>query len=87
MYMGLHIADPEVNRLATDLARMEKTTKTEVLRRVLREALKEREIAEKRKDFRAFAERLIAEGRKKKIRPLTKREREEILGIDPKLGY
>jgi len=82
MYMALHVADAEVTRLVADLARMENTTKTEVLRRVLRAAISQRQKEAKRKDFREFALRLIAEGRKQKIRPVTKKERDELWGMD-----
>lgn len=40
--MGLHVADPEVNKMVTKLAKLEKTTKTEILRRVLRKAIEGR---------------------------------------------
>ena len=84
MYMALHIADPEVSRLAADLARLENTTETEALRRLLRQAVEEREAAAKReaaeraRKFREVAYRIIEEGRKKNIPPVTKQEMDDL---------
>ena len=80
--MALHVADDEVTRLVAQLAKMENTTKTEVLRRVLRAAVVERQREAKRKDFREFALRLVTEGRKKKVRPVTKSEMDKLWGMD-----
>ncbi len=84
--MALHIADPEVSRLATDLARLENTTKTEALRRVLRQALADREIAEKRKGFREFAYKMIEDTRKLNLPPVTKKEMDDLWGMDELIG-
>ena len=84
--MALHIADPEVSRLATDLARLENTTKTEALRRVLRQALADREIAEKRKGFREFAYKMIEDTRKLNLPPVTKKEMDDLWGMDEIIG-
>jgi hypothetical protein len=74
MYMALHIADDEVTRLATDLAKSEGTTKTEALRRLLRKTMAERKKAMTRAGFRQFALGLMAEARLKKTAPATKAE-------------
>ena len=86
MYMALHIADPEVSRLAADLARLENTTKTEALRRVLRQAVADHKTAEKRKDFREVAYRIAAEARKLNIPPVTKKEMDDLWGMDELIG-
>ncbi len=82
MYMALHIADPEVSRLAADLAKFEKTTKTEALRRVLREAVKKYEAHERAERFRRTVDEIVASGRKLKIKPITKEERDELWAMD-----
>lgn len=86
MYMALHIADPEVSRLATELARLENTTETEALRRVLRQAVTNHEIAEKRKGFREVAYRIAAEARKLNLPPVTKQEMDDLWGMDELIG-
>jgi antitoxin VapB len=82
MYMALHIADAEVSRLASALAKLERTTKTEAVRRALRKSLAERRREAKRKGFREFAERLVAEGRDQGIAPVTKAEMDALWGMD-----
>jgi ribonuclease VapC len=85
MYMALHIADPEVSRLATALAKLERTTKTEAVRRVLRQALAERRREAKRKGFREFALGIVAEARRQAPAPVSKHEMDELWdmrGID-----
>ena len=86
MYMALHIADPEVSRLAAELARLQNTTKTEALRRALRQAIRDQEIAEKRKGFRELAYQIIEEGRKKNLPPVTKKEMDDLWGMDEIIG-
>jgi hypothetical protein len=82
MYMALHIADAEVSRLATALAKLEHTTKTEAVRRALRRTLAERRREAKRKGFREFAESLVAAGREQEITPVTKEEMDALWGMD-----
>jgi antitoxin VapB len=82
MYMALHIADAEVSRLASALAKLERTTKTEAVRRALRKSLAERRREAKRKGFREFAEGLVAEGREQGIAPVTKAEMDALWGMD-----
>lgn len=80
--MALHIADPEVSRLAADLARLGNTTKTEALRQVLREAVKAKQISAKREGFRELASRIIADARRQNAEPVTKEEMDELWGMD-----
>jgi hypothetical protein len=82
MYMALHIADAEVSRLATALAKLERTTKTEAVRRALRRTLAERRREAKRKGFREFAESLVAAGREQEVAPVTKEEMDALWGMD-----
>jgi hypothetical protein len=82
MYMALHIADPEVSRLAADLAKFEKTTKTEAVRRVLREAVKRHEADERVSRFRRVATAIAEEARRQKIKPVTKKEFDNLWGMD-----
>ena len=84
--MALHITGPEVSRLAADLARLENTKKTETLRRVLRQAVADREIAEKRKGFRELAYKMIEETRKLNLPPVTKKEMDDFWGMDEIIG-
>lgn len=85
--MALHIADPEVSRLAADLAALECTTKTEALRRVLRDAVKAKQLSVKRQGFRELASRIIADARKQKIQPVTKEEMDNLWGMDELDGH
>jgi hypothetical protein len=80
--MALHVADPEVDRLVTKLAKLEKTTKTEMLRRLLRKALEGRERARKRKRFFEVATRVAEEAQRRGIRPVTKEEMDWLWGMD-----
>jgi hypothetical protein len=80
--MALHVADPEVSKLVTKLAKLEKTTKTEILRRVLRKALEGRQRAEKRKKFFEVAMRVGDEARRRGIKPVTKEEMDWLWGMD-----
>ncbi len=82
MYMALHIADSEVSRLAGDLAKLGNTTKTEALRRVLREAVKAKQVSAKREGFQEFALRIAADAREKKVQPVTKKEMDDLWGMD-----
>jgi hypothetical protein len=76
--MGLHIADPEVVRLVADLAKSEGTTKTEALRRLLRQTMADRQKQMTRAGFGEFAEGLMAEARRKKIAPAGKAEMDDL---------
>jgi hypothetical protein len=84
--MALHIADPEVSRLAAELARLEHTTETEALRRVLRQAVADREAVEKGRTFREFAYKMIEDTRKLNLPPVTKKEMDDLWGVDEIIG-
>lgn len=80
MYMALHIADPEVSQLADQLAALDKTTKTEALRRLLRREIEERKVREQRRKFTAVARQVIKEARAQNLQPVTKEERDQLWG-------
>jgi hypothetical protein len=81
MYMALHIADPEVNSLVNDLAKLEGTTKTEALRRLLRKTIADREKERKRAGFLDFAADLVSNARNKGVAPVTKQEMDDLWGM------
>ncbi|MBZ5726283.1 MAG: type II toxin-antitoxin system VapB family antitoxin [Acidobacteriia bacterium] len=87
--MALNIKNPEVEKLAGEVARMAKETKTEAVRKALSER-KERLLTEagehrRRGDWLEFLEREvwpnIPEG--ERGRTLTREEEDEILGYGP----
>jgi hypothetical protein len=79
--MALHIADPEVDNLVTQLARMDKVSKTEALRKLLRREVDSRTLQQQRQSFAKVANEIIAEARKTKPAPATKEEFDELWGI------
>ncbi len=90
--MALNIKNPEVERLATEVAQLAKETKTEAIRRALEERKARLKVGpsreEKYRRAMEFLQRevwphILPEFRGKTI---TKQEREEILGIGPN-GY
>jgi len=90
--MALNIKNPEVERLATEVAQLAKETKTEAIRR----ALEERKVRLKfgpspEEQYRTAVEYLQREVWPHILpqfrgKPMTKQEREEILGYGPN-GY
>ena len=80
--MALHVADPEVSKLVTKLAKLEKTTKTELLRRLLKKAFEDRDRHKKALEFREYAIRIGDEARKKGIKPVTKKEMDWLWGVE-----
>jgi antitoxin VapB len=85
--MALNIKNPEVERLATEVAEMARETKTQAIRRALedRKAKLELNAPPKRRGVREALEKYIwpyisPDVRGKKI---SKDEREEILGYGP----
>lgn len=88
--MALNIKNAEVERLATEVARMARETKTEAIRRALEERKKRlrsnvAHAGDRAAQIKTYLEREVwpqipSELRGKK---LTKREEEEILGIGP----
>ena len=90
--MALNIKNPEVERLATEVAHLAHETKTEAIRRALEERKARLKVGpsreEKYRRAMEFLQRevwphILPEFRGKTI---TKQEREEILGIGPN-GY
>lgn len=69
--MALYVKDPEVDRLAAELAEIRKTTKTEVIKQALRH-----ELAQERPSLvevgLEFARKLKAKGDPAKILPVDK---------------
>ena len=85
--MALNIKDPEVDRLANELATRLQTNKTDAIRQALHAQLA---LLESRTDDRQTQ---LLDVMRTEIWPLltdrapiTKREREEILGYDPETG-
>jgi antitoxin VapB len=90
--VALNIKNPEVERLATEVAQLAHETKTEAIRRALEERKARLKVApsreEKYRRTMEFLQRevwphILPEFRGKTF---TKQEREEILGIGPN-GY
>jgi antitoxin VapB len=85
--MGLNIKDPEVDRLATELAARLRTNKTAAIRQALTAQLALLEShAGNRVDQLLDVMRTEIWPLLSDRTPITKREREEILGYDPKTG-
>lgn len=92
--MALNIKNPEVERLATEVAQMAHETKTEAIRRALEERkarlgvhrgrTTEERVRETTEYFKREVWPLIPPAVRGK--PITKEEEEEILGIGPN-GY
>ncbi len=85
--MALNIKDPEVDRLAAELAGRWGTTKTDAIRRALNSQLS---LLQSR---RADQEEALLEVMRTEVwpllddrRPVSKAEREQILGYDPHTG-
>jgi hypothetical protein len=78
--MALHIADNEVSALAAELARLDKISKTEMLRRLLRREVVERKLREQRQQFLGLATQIIQESRDEGQQPVTKDEMDELWG-------
>lgn len=90
--MALNIKNQEVERLATEVARMARETKTEAIRRALQDRknrlASQAGSADRVERLRAFLEREVWPYVPDSVRgkKMSKREREEILGIGPH-GY
>jgi antitoxin VapB len=90
--MALNIKNPEVERLATEVAQLARETKTEAIRRALEERKARLKVSPSREEkYRRTMEYLrrevwpnIPEEDRGKV--MTKQEEEEILGIGPN-GY
>lgn len=84
--MALNLKNPEVERLAAEVARLAGETKTEAIRRALEERRARLAARVVRKDrpaeFLAFLERSVWPGlpRSQRGRRLTRREEDDLLG-------
>lgn len=87
--MALNIKDPEVERLAAEVAELATQTKTGAIREALREYRDRLAAQAARRDRGSRLRRFLTEEAWPQIpehergRPLTKRQREEILGYGP----
>ena len=90
--MALNIKNPEVERLATEVAQLARETKTEAIRKSLHERKARLKAGigpeERMRRTMDFLEREVWPFIPPEVRgkPLTKEEEEEILGIGPN-GY
>jgi hypothetical protein len=75
--MALHFADPEVTRLMNEYVKETGMSKTEALRRLLRDAL-EQQKRRQAKDFERVAHRIIKKNRSRTLAPITKEEVDKI---------
>jgi|UPI00047785E3 hypothetical protein len=84
MYMSMHIADEEVCRLAAQLSNSDGISKTELFRRLLREAAAERERRERRQNLPKFLDQVIRDSRNMHLKSYTEEERAELFhGMEP----
>ena len=90
--MALNIKDPEVERLAAEVAELTGETKTGAIRTALRERRERLERDETREERAARIRRVLEEEIWPLVpadvrgKPISKTEREEILGYGPE-GY
>jgi antitoxin VapB len=91
--MALNIKNADVERLAAEVARMARETKTEAIRRALEDrkkrlVLRTAQTQDRVSQVKAYLEREVWPQIPVELRGkiLTKKEREEILGIGPD-GY
>ncbi|MDB5554946.1 MAG: transcription factor [Rhizobium sp.] len=70
--MALYVKDPEVSRIAEQLAELRKTTKTEVVRQALRHEMQREQDDDFVERVMAFARRARAMGNPAKIQPVDK---------------
>lgn len=87
--MGLNIKNPQVEALAAEVAKLAHETKTEAIRRALEERkarlLLQQAQPRSKERMIEFLERVVWPSVPPDVlgKPLTKREREEILGYGP----
>lgn len=74
MYMALHIADPEVSALMTEYVKATGMSKTEALRRLLRDAVQQEARKQKKSKFREVAYSIMEKARQQNQPPHTKEE-------------
>ena len=78
MYMAIHVADPEVTTLMNEYAQATGMSKTEALRRLLREALQQEKRKQNKANFERVAQRIIEKNRALNLEPVTKEEADNI---------
>lgn len=76
--MALHINDAEVTDLMNRYVEATGMSKTEALRRLLREAVHQQERSRKKENLRKVAMEIIEKSRKLNLPPITKEEMDEI---------
>ena len=77
MYMAIHISDNEVSELMVQYAQVTGMSKTEVLRRLLREGLLRQKLSHG-EDFDTVARRLIRKNKHLNLPPVSKDEMDSI---------
>jgi hypothetical protein len=78
LYMALHVADPEVTKLMNEYVKETGMSKTEALRRLLRDALDRQKRRKAKASFENVAHRIINKNRTRNITPITKEEVDKI---------
>jgi hypothetical protein len=76
--MALHVADPEVTKLMNEYVKATGMSKTEALRRLLRDALKQHKRRQDKAKFEKVAHRIIEKNRALKLAPVTREEVDNI---------
>lgn len=76
--MALHLADPEVTELMNEYAKETGMSKTEALRRLLREALNQQKRRKNKAAFERVAHRIIKKNRARNLAPITREEVDKI---------
>jgi antitoxin VapB len=76
--MALYVKDPEVDRLAAELAEVRKTTKTEALKQALKNELDREDKETFVKRAVEFARRVRAEGNPERGQPVDKAFRDSL---------
>lgn len=76
--MALHVADPEVTDLMSEYVKLTGMSKTEALRRLLREALKHQKRKQSKANFEHVAQRITEKNRSLNLLPVTKEEADNI---------
>lgn len=76
--MAIHIADPEVTKLMNEYVKATGMSKTEALRRMLRDALEQQKRRQNKANFEKVAHRIIEKNRALNIASVTKEEADNI---------
>jgi hypothetical protein len=72
--MALHIADPEVSALMAEYVKATGMSKTEALRRLLRDAVQQEARKQKKSKFREVAYSIMEQAKRENQKPYTKEE-------------